>query len=571
MVSLKARCTIVFLTAMLCSGSTLNAWAAVSAHLSAQTIDELETVRLSIKITETRQSQTLDLSALEEDFSVLNTNTISQSRFLNGRGHSWVDYQITLQPKRTGIIAIPSIEVGGERTPTLQLRVRPLSDQTRQLIDELVFFEATVSASSIYVQSQLVLTRRLFYSQGVQLYSDLPGAPEISDAVILTLGETRSSSAERNGRPYGVVEQQYAIFPERSGSFTIPSISITASVRLLEGNRTSRKGVRIATDAIDIEVLPVPAEYPQDQPWIPAEKVRLFDVINPDLSTYNVGDTVTHEMLIHLEGNVGTMAPPLDLAISEDDFRIYPQAPQIQDDTSGNSVKGSRLQTHSLVPLVPGRLQVPAAELVWWDTVNRRVRVSSTKPRTIQVAGQAVQPAAPAEIQPSEMDTAESSQSVEGAVSTFDWMKALPYIVAVPALLLATFLVWIARRWFASMAQRRKRSTTQARVEPRTVRKALRRAAMAQDDMQLHHHLLTYLSEHYRLPGHEAIMKFRQSSPATAAAVDELLGTLYGGRHGFSAAHRETLVSHALQLEPHTPSPHTGRLPPLYPQMPQPL
>ena len=114
--------------------------AAVSAALSAQNIDELETVRLSIKITETRQSQDLDLSELERDFHILNTNTISQSRFLNGRGHSWVDYQITLQPKRTGTITIPSIEVGAERTPTLELRVRPLSAQTRQLIDDLVFF-----------------------------------------------------------------------------------------------------------------------------------------------------------------------------------------------------------------------------------------------------------------------------------------------------------------------------------------------------------------------------------------------------------------------------------------------
>ena len=121
--------------------------AAVSAQLSAQSIDELESVRLSIKVTETRQATTLDLSALETDFQVLNVNTMSQSRYINGRGQSWVDYQIVLQPKRTGVLKIPAIEVGDERTPSLELIVNPLSDNTRKAIDQLVFSKAKSPAT----------------------------------------------------------------------------------------------------------------------------------------------------------------------------------------------------------------------------------------------------------------------------------------------------------------------------------------------------------------------------------------------------------------------------------------
>ncbi|MGK0222839.1 MAG: hypothetical protein ACI9ON_002079, partial [Limisphaerales bacterium] len=211
--------------------------AAVSAQLSAHDIDELESVRLTVRASETRQTETLDISALEKDFHVMGTNTSSQYRFVNGREQSWVDYQITLQPKRVGELTVPSIAVGRDVTPSMTLRVRQLSDDTRSKIDAMVFFETDVSSSSIYVQAQLVLTRRLLYSQGVQLYSDLPGAPEIEDAVVKTLGETTSSTTTREGQAYGVVEQQYAIFPESSGTFTIPGISITASVRLVEQGR----------------------------------------------------------------------------------------------------------------------------------------------------------------------------------------------------------------------------------------------------------------------------------------------------------------------------------------------
>ena len=140
---------LLSLTALSASG-----YAAVSAQLSAQSIDELETVRLNIKVTETRQATTLDLASLEKDFHVMNVNTMSQSRYVNGRGQSWVEYQITLHPKRTGSLLIPAIQVGNEASPSLELLVNPLSDQARQAIDQLVFFENGVFAYVItYVLS----------------------------------------------------------------------------------------------------------------------------------------------------------------------------------------------------------------------------------------------------------------------------------------------------------------------------------------------------------------------------------------------------------------------------------
>ena len=49
----------------------------IRAALSDIEIDELETVRLSIKAFNTRETERLDLSALEDDFQVMGTNTNS--------------------------------------------------------------------------------------------------------------------------------------------------------------------------------------------------------------------------------------------------------------------------------------------------------------------------------------------------------------------------------------------------------------------------------------------------------------------------------------------------------------
>ena len=197
-------------------------------------------------------------------------NTSSQYRFVNGQAQSWVDYQITLQPKRTGKLIIPPIPIGQQRTESIPITVRALSAAIRQKIDALVFYELELSSDSVYVQSQLLLTRRLVYADGVQLYGGQLEAPVLDGAQVFELGEGQSSVIQRNGRTMGSYEQRYAIFPELSGTLVLPSDSVTASVRVVDGITTARKTVRISTDEQRITVHPIPAEYPSNQPWLPA-------------------------------------------------------------------------------------------------------------------------------------------------------------------------------------------------------------------------------------------------------------------------------------------------------------
>ena len=187
--------------------------AELRAALSAQIIDELDSVQLVVRDIGTRQSETPDLSGLERDFHVLGVNTSSQYRFVNGQAQSWVDYQITLQPKRTGELIIPPIGIGQQRTDSMPISVRALSADMRRKIDALVFYEMELSSDSVYVQSQLLLTRRLVYADGVQLYGGQLETPVLGGAQVFALGEGQSSVIQRNGRIMGSYEQRYAIFP----------------------------------------------------------------------------------------------------------------------------------------------------------------------------------------------------------------------------------------------------------------------------------------------------------------------------------------------------------------------
>ena len=125
------RCVLTLATLLLPAvGNT-----ELQAGLSANVIEELDSVQLLIRDLDTRQSQTTELESLEADFHVLGVNTSSQYRFVNGRAESWVDYQITLQPKRTGELIIPSITIGQQRTQPLRLSVRKLTSEMRRKVD----------------------------------------------------------------------------------------------------------------------------------------------------------------------------------------------------------------------------------------------------------------------------------------------------------------------------------------------------------------------------------------------------------------------------------------------------
>ena len=364
--------------------------AELSTRLSRSSIDELESVQLTIRANGTRSVEELDLSELEKNFQVLNTNTSSQYQYINGNEQSWVDYQITLKPRIAGTLTIPSLTIGNESSLPLTLKVRPISQSLRDEINQLVFFEVETSKESVYVQEQLLFTRRLVYSNGVQLYNEIPGPPKIANALVLILGETRSGTTERNGKKYGVVEQRFAIFPEMSGKLEIPAIDITASVRLIERGRVSRKGVRVSTTDLIVNVMPVPEAYPEEAPWLPAQAIILTQTLEPGVSKANVGDTLQRKIQVRIDGNTGSILPSLNAQPSESLFSIYPTAPSIKDDTSGDSVIGFRTESSSIVPLQPGQLSLGETSITWWDTVSNEVRISVLADSRISAAGSAI-------------------------------------------------------------------------------------------------------------------------------------------------------------------------------------
>lgn len=399
--------------------------ATVTTEVQPREIDDMQTLQLQVRVTGTDDVEGLDLTPLDTDFEVQATSTQSQLRVINGEVTSWVDLMITLRPKRTGVLTIPSLSMGSERSEPLTVNVRPVASSLQHEIDQLVYFDISVDRSEVYVQAQVRYTRRLYYTAGVQIYGDLPGAPVIADAVVLPLGETTQDITMKNETRYGVLEQRYAIFPERSGQFIIPGFSVQSSVRLND----VRRGVQVKAADKTINVLPIPSSWPADKPWFPAADLSIRETWDPDVTTIQAGASLRRTIEIVATGNTGSSIPPPVTSFDSQLIRQYPEAPVLEDDTRGESVNGKRVQNDSFAPAWGGTVEIPELDINWWDTETKRVRLTRLPARQLTISGE--QPPVSAAAAASQEATATRSVTDDPNTMTGEAVRWWPVFTAI--------------------------------------------------------------------------------------------------------------------------------------------
>ncbi|HEX7953315.1 MAG TPA: BatD family protein, partial [Burkholderiales bacterium] len=237
---LRALAALAF--GLLLCGTSASSRAALQAQLDRTSVQDGQTLTLTIVSDQAQSGTQPDVAPLRKDFNVLGTSSSSETRIVNGSRSDSTSWQVRLLPLHTGTIDIPPIAVGSERTAALRLEVTALSPQAARRMAQHVFLEVEADAGkSVYVQQQIPYTVRLYYDDTINS-GDL-SAPEPADAIVELLGKEARYTTVRDGRNYQVIERHYAIAPERSGTLVIPSASFRGTA-LLPQARSSAPGQR---------------------------------------------------------------------------------------------------------------------------------------------------------------------------------------------------------------------------------------------------------------------------------------------------------------------------------------
>lgn len=302
------------LLALLC----VSAHASFSASVDRARLTEGESVELTLESDDPTLFGKPDLSPLDALFEVLGTRQVNRLATQNGRAQATTRWIVTLLPKQSGYVAIPPISLGASSTQPIRLHVLEARDRAKSSKLAPVFIDASVDQETVYVQAQAILTLRIYHS--VSLYDDSSLTPlAMNDAKVEQLGEARTYEKEINGIRHGVIEVRYAIFPQKSGTLEIPAQAFSAT--LVDrgsddynpfGPRPGRQ-MRVTSPSIPLQVRPKPADYPADAPWMPARALSISESWSPQPEQAQVGESLTRNVLLKVEGLSGTQLPPLPL------------------------------------------------------------------------------------------------------------------------------------------------------------------------------------------------------------------------------------------------------------------
>lgn len=353
-----------------------------------------DTLNLTVSATEDGEDVSgIDISALQRDFEVLQRSTRSSTTIVNGQRKHSRQLLMEITPRRTGTLTIPALDAGSASTRPLQVEVS--QPQTVDPGSEVVLFEAELDQPSVYVQGQIILTLRL--QQAINLDNRSISELSLPGAFVIPL-EQNSFQRTIGGRPWLVHEVRYAIFPEQSGQLEIPPQSFSARESIpRRGLFDSGRGklIRRNTPALQVEVLPRPADYPAGETWLPARQLVIEEEWSADPGQLQAGSSITRSIRLRGEGLQGAQLPPVVLPPTPG-LKFYPDQPTIGDNEVSSGLLGSRLDSTAIVPTNAGTVTLPEVRIPWWDIRSGQLRHAVLPARTLEIAPAAVTDAQPA-------------------------------------------------------------------------------------------------------------------------------------------------------------------------------
>lgn len=336
-------------------------------------------------------------------FEVYSQGQSSNVTISNGRVQSSVAYRYLILPQKPGSYPINNISLvynnrryvgnpvtltvisqGTATAPELEQRAQDAQGSTRDY-----FLEAVVDTKNPYVSQQVTLTLRFFIA--VQFY----GSPELVEPSTTgfwteLLGNKSPYFQKVNNRTYRVIERKYALFPTQTGELTIGRATISLTVAAQRQRRDpfdifgmmgTGQEVQVRSQPLTINARSLPdAGRPDDF----SGTVGKFTIrATAQKTEAEVNQPVSVTIAISGTGNIKSVAEPV---IAESpDFRVYKASSNESSSNLNDRIGGTKTFEEVFIPKRPGRLEIPALAFNYFDPDEKRYKVISTRPISLNV------------------------------------------------------------------------------------------------------------------------------------------------------------------------------------------
>lgn len=367
---------------------------AVSLQVDRKDATLADTVKLVVSISGMRGGDSQPVIKGFEHFDVSEGGRSSRIQIIDGKMDTNVDFTFYIRPREAGTFQLGPAEItkdGNIFQSNVAILKVSQNDRENGLDEGPLFLQARTSSSKAYIGEQILYTVKLF--RQVKVSNVSLSLPKTQHFVFKPLGEPSEYRSVLQGDTYHVLEVRYAIVPSNAGTYTLaPS---TMGMTVYEPRDRSRRGffedpffsfsnakpISLTSNALELEVLALPeVERPNDFNGL----VGTFQIdagLAP--SEIKAGESATLTVHITGRGNVNHI-PDLDIP-ELTHTKVYADQPVLEVNPDSEGLFGSKTMKWALVPEKPGRFQIPALCVSFFDTKKRRYVRAETSPFFLSV------------------------------------------------------------------------------------------------------------------------------------------------------------------------------------------
>ncbi|NIZ12035.1 BatD family protein [Phaeobacter sp. HF9A] len=401
----------------------LNVSAAWAAGLSAQ-VNSTQLAQgdsFQLVLTARQATSAPDLTPLEQDFDVLGTSQSSQTQIINGQRSQSVSWIITLAPHTTGALTIPVLHAGALSSDPLKVQVLDASQLPKLQGTTGISLSTKIDPGDHYQFQEIPLTVRIETAQPLQSAELI--APT-GDFELTRTGPDRQSQITRNGQPITVIERDYLLRPDSTGTLTVPAFTLKGAVPGGTGRRgafsspfgggdpfammdqmmarmgrpggmgmgspfadmfQSGKPFVARSDALTLTVLANPHAGTSDW-FLPAKAVELRATWQPETPNFREGEAVTRKISLLALGARPEQLPNLSFT-DPAGARLYVDNVDTDMVETPDGTAARRDFSLSIVPTRGGQVTLPEISVEWLDTASGETKVATIPAQTISVEG----------------------------------------------------------------------------------------------------------------------------------------------------------------------------------------
>lgn len=378
-------------------------------YINRDTLTEGESFTLEIE-THLWESETPDLSPLQQDFEILANRRSRTFRLLQGQRKQENRWQLELLPKRTGLLRIPPIRIGSSTTPERFITVRAAGQAAPGTAQgaQPVFIEVKVEPGNPYVHAQALYTAYLHISTQLSSISNASISQPIPTEGTASVEQMEGVKYEKRigNQRYTVYEQRYLITPQGSGVLSFAPLEFKARVGsrrewVLDWSDFGLK--RAGPDArtfikrskpLELTVRSIPPGYPADAQWLPARSLSLQAKWAEAVPGFASGIPATRLFELTADGLAAAQLQLPEWRVP-DGVRVYPDQPQYENRKQAKGTIGILRQGIALIPTVAGELVLPMVEVPWWNVQTEKLEYARAPMETITVTGAVSKPEPP--------------------------------------------------------------------------------------------------------------------------------------------------------------------------------